>query len=160
METRMDYFTAMPEGVKTVLAMNQYVHDCGLEISLLELVKMRASQLNGCAFCLDMHCKDARDAGESEQRIYALPTWREAPFYTERERAALALTEAVTLIAQGPVSDEVYNEAARHFNETELPRLVLAINVINTWNRFAVTFRKAAGSYKPDHPVTHRGQAK
>jgi AhpD family alkylhydroperoxidase len=130
----------------------QYVDDCTIERGLLELVKTRASQINGCAYCVDMHTKDARAEGETEQRLYALPVWREAPFYTARERAALAWTEAVTLISQGPVSDDAYEEARRQFSEKELVELTMAIVAINGWNRLAVAFRTVAGTYQPRAP--------
>ena len=132
--------------MKAMLALSDYSQNCGLEPSLCELVKTRASQLNGCAFCLEMHTREARDAGETEARLYLLPAWRESPLYTERERAALAWTEAVTLVAESRVPDEVYEEARRSFSEEELVKLTLVINVINSWNRFAVSFRAV-------HPV-------
>jgi AhpD family alkylhydroperoxidase len=120
-----------------------------LEHSLLELVKIRASQINGCAHCLDMHTKDARAAGESEQRIYALSAWRETPFYTERERAALEWTEAVTLLADTQAPDDVYERVAAQFDEDELVALTFAVVVINSWNRLAVSFRAPVGAYQP-----------
>jgi AhpD family alkylhydroperoxidase len=132
-----------------MLAMQEYVHDCGLEASLLELVKMRASQINGCAYCLDMHSKDARAAGETEQRLYVLNAWRESPFYSQRERAALAWTEALTLVADGHVPDDVYNEARQHFSERELVDLSMAVIAINGWNRLAIAFRSEVGTYQP-----------
>jgi AhpD family alkylhydroperoxidase len=110
---------------------------------------MRASQINGCAYCLDMHSKDARAAGETEQRLYVLPAWREAPFYSERERAALAWTEALTLIAGNDVPDDVYQQALQHFSEKELVDLSLAIVAINGWNRLSIAFRSVAGTYQP-----------
>jgi len=124
---------------------------------LLELVKLRASQLNGCAYCIDMHTKDARSHGESEQRLYGVSAWHEAPFYTARERAALAWTEAVTLVSQSQVPDEVYAQVRAHFSEKETVDLTLAIAAINSWNRLAISFRAEAGSYQPQHPVTQRG---
>jgi AhpD family alkylhydroperoxidase len=129
--------------------LEEYVNGCGLEPNLLDLVRTRASQLNGCAFCLDMHSKDLRARGESEQRIYLLDAWREAPFYTDRERAALAWTEAVTLLPGHEVSDAVYDEALQHFSEEELANLTLAIVAINGWNRLNVAFRTPAGTYQP-----------
>jgi AhpD family alkylhydroperoxidase len=125
------------------------VHESGLEPSLLELVKTRASQINGCAYCLDMHTKDARAGGETEQRLYALSAWRETPFYTDRERAALAWTEAVTLISETHVPDEMYEQAREQFSEQELAYLTLAIIAINGWNRLAVSFRTVPGTYQP-----------
>lgn len=132
-----------------MLALEKYVESSGLESSLLNLIKTRASQLNGCAWCLDMHTKDARAEGEAEQRLYALVAWRDTPFYGARERAALAWTEAVTLVAQTQVPDEVYREARKHFSEKELVDLTLAIIAINGWNRLNVSFRTVPGDYEP-----------
>ncbi|MGH2638016.1 MAG: carboxymuconolactone decarboxylase family protein [Rhabdochlamydiaceae bacterium] len=132
-----------------MLSLGKYLRSSGLEQSLLNLVDIRASQINGCAWCLDMHTKDARAAGESEQRLYMIPAWRESPFYTERERAALAWTEAVTLIAENHVPDDVYEKARKQFSEKELVDLTLAIAAINGWNRLNVAFRTVPGSYKP-----------
>jgi AhpD family alkylhydroperoxidase len=129
--------------------LEKYVRECGLEPSLLELIKMRTSQINGCAFCLDMHSKDARAAGETEQRLYLLNAWHEAPFYTERERAALAWTEALTLVSEDYVPDEVYEHARQHFSEQELVDLSMAVVAINGWNRLAIAFRSEAGVYQP-----------
>lgn len=134
-------------------SLETYLHDCGLEASLIELVKMRASQINGCAYCLDMHSKDARAAGETEQRLYLLNAWREAPFYSKRERAALAWTEALTLVAENQVPDEVYHEVREHFDEQELVNLSLAIVTINGWNRLAVGFRSEVGTYQPSAAI-------
>ena len=128
-----------------------YLEECGLEPSLLDLVRTRASQINGCAYCIDMHTKDARARGESEQRLYALNAWRETPFYTDRERAALAWTEALTLIFEGHVPDEVYEQARQHFTEQELVNLTLAVVSINGWNRIAISFRSVPGTYQPAH---------
>ncbi len=130
-------------------ALQQYVQQSSLEPKLLELVKMRASQINGCGYCLDMHSQDARRLGETEQRLYVLPAWREAPFYSPRERAALAWTEAVTLIAQTQAPDDVYQEARSQFSEKELVELTMAIVAINGWNRLAISFRSVPGTYKP-----------
>ncbi len=149
MEARLDYALASPGGYRAMLALNQFAHDCGLEHSLLELIKIRASQINGCAFCIDMHTIDARAAGESEQRIYLLDAWREAPFYSPRERAALAWTEAVTLVSETHVPDDIYEEARRHFSEEELVNLTWAVIVINGWNRICVSFRSQPGKYHP-----------
>ena len=149
MSERIDYAGAAPGALRAMFGLEKYVRGCGLEASLLELVKMRASQLNGCAFCLDMHSKDARAAGETEQRLYLLSAWREAPFYTPRERAALAWTEALTLVADGHVPDEVYAEAHAQFGEKELVDLSLAVVAINGWNRLAIGFRSEAGTYQP-----------
>jgi AhpD family alkylhydroperoxidase len=126
-----------------------YVHSTGLESSLLELVKTRASQLNGCAYCLDMHTKDARARGETEQRLYGLSAWRETPFYSERERAALAWTEALTLISEDHVPDDVYESVRESFSEEELVNLSMAVIAINGWNRLAISFRSVPGSYQP-----------
>ncbi len=141
MRERLDYEKASPAGYKAMLGLEQFVKKCGLEHPLLELVKMRASQINGCAFCLKMHSSDARKAGESEERLYLLDAWEEAPVYSPRERAALAWTEALTLITEGHAPDAVYDEARRHFSETELVNLTLAIVAINGWNRIAIGFR-------------------
>jgi AhpD family alkylhydroperoxidase len=129
--------------------LERYVRESGLEPSLLELVKMRASQINGCAYCLDMHSKDARAAGETEQRLYTLSAWRETPFFTDRERAALEWTEAVTEVAHSHVPDEVYERVRAQFNEAELVNLTMAVIAINGWNRIAVSFRMEPGTYEP-----------
>jgi len=149
MAIRLDYAKAFPDGVHAILGVEKAVRGSGLEPSLLELVKTRASQMNGCAFCIDMHTKDARAAGETEQRLYALPAWRETPFFTPRERAALAWTEAITNVQPGHASDEEYEAARKHFDETELVRLTVAIAQINTWNRIAIAFRAEPGTYQP-----------
>jgi len=155
MSQRLAYQTASPEAYRAMLQLEQHVHGLGLEHELMELVKSRASQLNGCAWCLDMHSKDARAQGETEQRVYLLPVWRDAPCYTERERAALAWTEAVTAIA-GPhgVDDDVYGAARRHFDEKSLVDLTLAIIAINGWNRLNVAFRTPVGDYVSPHSIT------
>lgn len=145
---RLNYRTVSPDGFQAQLGLEQYIHNCGLEHSLLELVKTRASQINGCAYCLDMHTKDARAEGETEQRLYALSAWEETPFFTERERAALAWTEAVTRVAESRVPDAVYEQARRQFTEKELADLTFAIVAINAWNRLAIAFRAEAGSYQ------------
>lgn len=147
MTQRLDYQTASPDAMKAMIHVEQTVHRSGLEESLLELVKMRASQLNGCAWCLDMHSKDARAEGETEQRLYLLPVWREAPCYSDRERAALAWTEAVTQLRGGEVPDGVYAEARRHFDEKVLVDLTLAVIAINGWNRLNIAFRTTVGNY-------------
>jgi AhpD family alkylhydroperoxidase len=151
MEPRIDYRNAAREGIRPLWELGRYLSSSGLEPSLQELVKMRASMLNGCAFCIDMHSKDARAAGETEQRLYVLSAWEEAPFYTDRERAALAWTEAVTLIADGHVPDEVFERARAEFSEEELVDLTLAIVAINGWNRLAVSFRADVGGYQSPH---------
>ena len=149
MEPRLDYRTLSPQGVAALGQLQRYIDGCGLEHSLLELVKTRASQINGCAYCLDMHTKDARAAGESEQRLYTLSAWRETAFFSERERAALAWTEAVTEISHGHIDDALFAEVREHFSEKEIVDLSLAIVAINGWNRLAVPFRAAVGHYKP-----------
>jgi AhpD family alkylhydroperoxidase len=152
MDQTLDYRTAAPHGVAAFGALQAYVDRCGLEHSLLELVKTRASQINGCGFCLDMHTKDARGAGESEQRLYVLSAWREAPFYSERERAALAWTEAITRISDAAIGDTLYEEVQRHLDENELVDLTLAVIAINGWNRLAIPFRTPVGGYQPRAP--------
>jgi AhpD family alkylhydroperoxidase len=159
MEPRLDYGKVLPEAMRSIYALDRYSQNSGLEPSLLELIKLRASQLNGCAYCIDMHSKDARTRGETEQRLYNLSVWRETPYYTDRERAALAFTEAATLIADRHMPDEVYEQARRQFSDEELVKLMAAIVIINTWNRFAITFRDSPGSYEPDHFTTQPGQA-
>ncbi|EPC03164.1 hypothetical protein L861_22915 [Litchfieldella anticariensis FP35 = DSM 16096] len=141
MTPRMNAFAAAPDAMQAMLNLEQYVSDSGLEPSLLELVKTRASQINNCAFCLRMHTRDARAAGESEERLYLLSAWRESPLYTERERAALAWTETLTLVADTQAPDDVYEYARRYFSEEELVKLTLSIGAINIWNRINVGFR-------------------
>ena len=148
-ERRLDYAKTAPHAIQAMYGLERYVRQCGLEKSLLALVKLRASGINGCAYCVDMHTKDARANGETEQRLYAVAVWREAPFFTERERAALAWTEAVTLVSHDHVPDDVYETARRQFNEKELVDLTMAIVAINGWNRLAIGFREVAGSYQP-----------
>jgi AhpD family alkylhydroperoxidase len=135
--------------MRAMLSLSGYEARCGLEPSLLELVKLRASQINGCAYCLDMHTKDARARGESEQRLYLLDAWRESPFYSERERAALAWTEAVTLVAESRVPDAVYEEVRRHFSDDEVLALTMAVVTINAFNRLNVALRTVPGAYEP-----------
>ncbi|HEU5350855.1 MAG TPA: carboxymuconolactone decarboxylase family protein [Terracidiphilus sp.] len=149
MKPRIQYAKAAPEGIKAVRGLEDYVRQCGLEESLLELVRLRASQINGCAYCIDMHTKDARAEGETEQRLYALVAWEETPFFTERERAALAWTEAVTKVGEGHVADSVFEHAGRYFGEKELVDLTLAVVAINGWNRLAISFRTVPGTYSP-----------
>ncbi|WP_366937339.1 carboxymuconolactone decarboxylase family protein [Alicyclobacillus sp.] len=149
MEPRIDYGRVAPGAVKAMQGLEQYLRGSGLEHSLLELVKTRASQINGCAYCIDMHTKDARAAGETEQRLYALSAWRETPFFTERERAALAWTEAVTNVTDGHVPDEVYTWARSQFSEEELVNLTMAVIAINGWNRLAISMRAVPGTYQP-----------
>ncbi|MGH9540360.1 MAG: carboxymuconolactone decarboxylase family protein [Terriglobales bacterium] len=149
MSPRIESSQATAPAFRAMSALQQYVQQSSLEPKLLELVKMRASQINGCGYCLDMHSQDARRLGETEQRLYVLPAWREAPFYSPRERAALAWTEAVTLIAQTQAPDDVYQEARSQFSEKELVELTMAIVAINGWNRLAISFRSVPGTYKP-----------
>ena len=149
MSERINYAKVTPEGYRAMSGLERYVRGSGLEPSLLELVKLRASQINGCAYCIDMHWKNARARGESEQRLYGLMAWRESPSYTERERAALAWTEAVTLIADSHVPDELYEEVRQSFNETELANLTFALVAINGWNRLAISLRTEPGTYQP-----------
>lgn len=156
MEGRLDYAAIAPDGIRSLRQLERYLKTSGLEAGLVELVKVRASQINGCAFCIDMHTKDARSRGESEQRLYGLAAWREAPFYSERERAALLWTEAVTRISEGQVPDEIYDQVKQCFPDRELVDLTLAVIAINSWNRLAISFRTPPGSYQPDHPVTRR----
>lgn len=148
-EYRLDYKKASPDAYRAQSQLEAFVRNCGLEKSLVELVKIRASQINGCAFCIDLHVTTARAAGETEQRIYMLSAWREAPFYSPRERAALAWTDALTLISQGAPSDELQHEMRQHFSEAELVNLTLAVITINGWNRLAIPFHTEVGSYKP-----------
>jgi AhpD family alkylhydroperoxidase len=148
MKARMDFRQASPEGAKAIATLHAFVHRCGLERSLLELVKLRASQINGCAHCIDMHTKELRNDGESEQRLYLLDAWRESPFYSERERAALAWTEAVTLVTAGHVTDEIYAEARAQFSEKELADLTLAVIAINGANRLNIAFRTVPGGHR------------
>lgn len=147
MEPRVDYKQTNPEAIKAMWGLEDYVHHCGLERPLLELVKTRASQINGCAYCIDMHTKDARSEGETEQRLYALSAWKETPFFSERERAALAWTEAITLVSAEHVPDTAFEVASREFTQTELVDLTLTIIAINGWNRLAIAFRAVSGTY-------------
>src|SRR4051812_27326678 len=149
MEERLNYAEAAPQGYRAMLTLSRYAEECDLEPLLLELVRMRASQINGCAYCLDMHSKDARALGETEQRLYGLDAWREAPYYTERERAALEFTESLTLVTQGHVPDDVYERARKQFSEKELVELAMIAVAINGWNRLAIGFRSEAGTYQP-----------
>ena len=151
MEPRINYGKVAPGARKAMMGLEAYANNCGLERSLLDLVRLRASQINGCAYCIDMHSKDLRAGGESEQRIYLLDAWRESPGYTERERAALAWTEAVTLVTEGHVPEDVYQQVRQQFSEEELVNLTLAIVAINGWNRLSISFRTLPGSYQPAH---------
>ena len=142
MESRLDFYKASPEAIKAMIAFSAAAEKLGIEHSLLELVKLRASQINGCAFCIDMHSADARKAGETERRLYAVTAWRETPFFTPRERAALAWTEAVTQISTHGAPDDVYAALDAQFTQKEQMDLTLAISMINCWNRLAISFRK------------------
>ena len=148
MKARIETRSANPKIMQLLLAIEAYLHGTGLGSRLLHLVKTRASQINGCAHCIDMHTQDARAEGESEQRLYALNAWRATPFFDERERAALEWTEAVTRVAETHVPDEVYERVRQHFAEDELIDLTLAVTAINTWNRLSIAFRTVAGSYR------------
>ncbi len=150
MQARLEAQKVSPAAYQAMLGMEMFVRkQSKLEPALIQLVKIRASQINGCAYCIDMHSKDARAEGETEQRIYALSAWEETPFFTDRERAALTLTEAITLVSEGHVPDAVYEKARKSFSEEELVNLTLAIITINGWNRLAITFRMVPGEYQP-----------
>ncbi len=155
MAARLDYGKASPEATRALYALEMFVKGSGLDHSLLELIKLRASQINSCAFCVDMHWKDARAAGETEERLYMLNAWEEATVYSAKERAALALTEAVTLVSQTHVPDAVFDEAQKHFSDKELTNLTLAISTINAWNRLSITFRAEPGKYQPANSAKH-----
>jgi AhpD family alkylhydroperoxidase len=149
MKERFDYGKVSPGAYKAMLGLEKYLHEGGLEQSLLHLIKLRASQINGCAYCLDMHWKDLKSIGESDQRLYELNAWEEAPFYSDRERAALAWTDAVTRVADTHVPDAVYEKVRQQFSEKELADLTLAIATINAWNRLAISARTTPGTYQP-----------
>jgi AhpD family alkylhydroperoxidase len=148
MNERLHYAKAAPGLFEAMDALDTYLAGCGLDEALLNLIKLRASQINGCAYCIDMHWKDLRAAGETEQRMYSLDAWRECPYYSERERAALAWTEAVTLITDGHASDAVYEAVRPHFSEKELANLTLAVATINAWNRLSIAGRITPGTYR------------
>ena len=148
MASRIDYTKVAPGALRAMYGLEKYLAESSIEAPLRDLIKLRASQINGCAYCVDMHWKDARAAGETEQRLYGLVAWREAPYYTERERAALEWTEALTLIADNHVTEELYEQTRRAFSEQELVDLTLAVVTINAWNRIAISFRSEAGSYQ------------
>ena len=149
MKQRLNYVEVGPDAMKAMFGLGTYLAKCGLESSLLDLVYFRVSQINGCAYCLDMHSKDLRARGEIEQRLYVLEAWRESPFYSERERAALAWAEAVTTLKDKEVPDDVYEKARGQFSEEELVNLTLAVVTINSWNRLNIAFRTTPGSYQP-----------
>ncbi len=149
MKARLNYAQVSAGGYAAMGGLEKYLHGCGLEEALIHMVKLRASQLNGCAFCLDMHWKDLVSLGENEQRLYSLDAWRECPYYTDRERAALEWTEAVTLVTDGHVDDAVYESVSPHFTEKELADLTFAIATINAWNRLSIAARTVPGTYRP-----------
>lgn len=149
MEPRIDYLKSARGVYEAMLGLEKYLQQCGLEEGLQNLIKLRVSQINGCAYCIDMHWKDLRESGESEQRLYGLDAWEESPYYTDRERAALAWAEAVTKISETHAPDEVYERSRQHFNEKELSDLTLAVAAINSWNRLAIAARSVPGRYHP-----------
>ena len=148
MEPRIDYRKFNPEPLQALRAIEKHIAGCGLDHKFVHLLKLRASQINGCAFCIDMHSIEARAAGETEQRLYGLDAWRETPFYDDRERAALAWIEAVTLVAQTHVPDSVYEETKKHFSEQEIVDLTYLAATINAWNRLAISLRAVPGRYQ------------
>lgn len=161
MKSRIAFEKISPDAIKAMYGLEAYIRRSGLESSLLNLVRLRASQINGCAYCIDMHTKDARAEGESEQRLYALSVWEETPFYTERERAALAWTESVTEVSSSHVPDEVFQVARKQFSEKELVDLTMAIVAINGWNRLAIGFRAEPGTYQPkQHAQPAQGETR
>ncbi|MCC6838902.1 MAG: carboxymuconolactone decarboxylase family protein [Flavobacteriales bacterium] len=149
MKQRFNIATASPNVYKAMMGLEEHLHHCSIEIPLIHLIKLRASQINECAYCLDMHWKDLRALGETEQRLYSLDAWRECPWYSDRERAALAWTEAVTRVAVDQVPDAVFDAVRPHFNDTELADLTCAIATINAWNRFSISARTVPGTYQP-----------
>ncbi len=149
MEPRIDTRKIAPQAIQSMLGIEKYLNEAGLEPSLRLLIQLRASQINGCAYCLDMHWKDAKALGESDQRLYMLDAWRESDFYTERERAALAWTEAVTNISSSHAPDEVFEDVRKQFSEKEIADLTLAIATINSWNRLNIALRTVPGTYQP-----------
>jgi AhpD family alkylhydroperoxidase len=146
---RIDYWKTTPEALKAMMGLQKYILRSSLEPKLVKLVELRASLINGCAYCVDMHSKDSRILGESEQRLYAVPVWRETPFFTDRERAALAWTEVVTDVGRTGVPDSAYDEVRAEFSEAETVELTMVIVTINGWNRLSVAFRAEPGSYEP-----------
>ncbi len=148
LKPRFNFTTATPKAYAAIAPVDDYLEHASLEPTLLHLVRLRASQINGCAYCIDMHWKDLKALGEGDQRLYGLDAWRESPYYSERERAALAWTEALTLVAQGQVPDVVYEEVNPRFSETELADLTIAIGRINFWNRIAIASRMTPGRYR------------
>jgi AhpD family alkylhydroperoxidase len=159
MEPRINYPKAAPGLLEAMLGLSKYLHKSGLEESLVNLVSLRVSQINGCAYCIDMHSKDLRAAGESEQRLYGLDAWQESQYYTERERAALEWTEAVTNLGKGHVPDELYERVRKAFSEKELADLTLAAVAINGWNRLNIALRTVPGTYQPRKPLEMKKRA-
>jgi AhpD family alkylhydroperoxidase len=149
MQPRMDYRKYAPEALKAMMGLEKFISESGLDRKLIQLIKMRASQINGCAFCLDMHSIDARALGETEQRLFALDAWRETPFFSDRERAALEWTEAITRVSETHVPDEIYEEVKKYFNEKEIMDLTIVATTINMWNRIAISTRAVPGRYYP-----------
>ena len=149
MEPRIDFMKYGQGAINALLGVEKYIHGTGLDPTILNLLKIRASQINGCAYCIDMHWKDARVAGETEQRLYGLDAWEESPYYSDRERAALAWTEAVTNLQEGHVPDSVFEEVRKSFTDKELADLTLAITAINSWNRLNIAARTVPGTYQP-----------
>lgn len=149
MEPRIDARRYAQGAQQAMLALEKYLAECGLDHKLLHLLKMRSSQINGCAYCIDMHSKDARALGETEQRLYELDAWRETPFYSDRERAALEWVEAITLVSQTHVPDSVFEEVRKHFSDKEIVDLTFAASTINAWNRLAIALRAVPGHYRP-----------
>ena len=149
MSPRIDHTKVALGALQAMYGLEKYLAECAIELPLRNLIKVRASQINGCAYCIDMHTKDARAAGETEQRLFLLDAWRESPFYSPRERAALAWTEAVTRVSETHVPDETYREARQHYSEKELVDLNWVVVAINAWNRLAIPFRSPAGTYQP-----------
>jgi AhpD family alkylhydroperoxidase len=159
MTKRIDYAKLAPGGIRAIMGVESWVRQSGLDETLIHLTKLRASYLNGCAYCVDMHSKDARVAGETEQRIYSVPVWRETPFYTPRERAALLWTEVVTELGREGVSDAVYEDVRSHFSEEELAQLTIAVVTINMWNRLAIALGADVGSYQPANKTSSAAAA-
>ncbi|WP_203141509.1 carboxymuconolactone decarboxylase family protein [Marinobacter mangrovi] len=162
MQSRLDPFTAAPDAIQAMVHLESYLHDCELEYSLVELVRIRTSQINGCGYCLHMHTRDARDAGETEERLHVLTAWRESPLFSDRERAALAWTESLTRIADTGAPDADFEQANAQFSEAELVKLTVLIGAINTWNRIAVGFRRVhatGGARTPKGSVRSKATA-
>lgn len=151
---RFDYARTAPGGYRAMLGLESFLRDCGLEAGLVHLIKLRVSQINGCAFCIDMHWKDLRAHGETEQRLYSLDAWEESPFYSDRERAALGWAQAVTRVAEGHVPDEVYDQVRAEFDEQGVANLTFAVATINAWNRLAIASRTPPGTYQPAAQAT------